>query len=50
MAGAELAKVFADQGFQLFDIGYATEEREVRLRRADGRVEDLPGVPWRHAT
>ncbi|MFI6293084.1 thiamine-phosphate kinase [Nonomuraea sp. NPDC050790] len=47
---SQLAKVFADEGFQLFEIGYATKEREVRLRRADGRVEELPGVGWRHAT
>ncbi|MFC0039134.1 thiamine-phosphate kinase [Actinomadura rayongensis] len=30
------------------EIGHATEERAVVLRRRDGTVEDLPGVPWRH--
>ncbi|GAA4239338.1 hypothetical protein GCM10022254_59040 [Actinomadura meridiana] len=45
-----LSKSFADAGLQLTEIGYATEEHAVCLRRADGRDEDLPGVPWRHAT
>lgn len=47
---SRLSKIFADAGLQFFDIGYATAEREVRLKRADGREEELPGVPWRHAT
>ncbi|MFI0410441.1 thiamine-phosphate kinase [Actinomadura sp. 3N508] len=47
---SRLSKVFADAGLQFFDIGHATEEREVRLRRADGQEGDLPGNPWRHAT
>ncbi|SNT56516.1 thiamine-phosphate kinase [Actinomadura meyerae] len=47
---SQLAKIFADAGLGFCDIGYATEERQVRLRRADGREEELPGVPWRHAT
>ncbi|WP_412515740.1 thiamine-phosphate kinase [Actinomadura madurae] len=45
-----LSKVFADAGLQFSDIGHATEERQVRLRGADGREQELPGVPWRHAT
>ncbi|MEV3927665.1 thiamine-phosphate kinase [Actinomadura coerulea] len=44
-----LAKFFADAGLQFSDIGYATEEPDVRLRREDGQEEELPGVPWRHA-
>lgn len=44
-----LSKVFVDAGLRFFDIGYATESKEVALRHADGSVEDLPGVPWRHA-
>jgi thiamine-monophosphate kinase len=47
---SQLSKLFADAGLHFCDIGYATEEREVRLKRADGREEELPGVPWRHAT
>ncbi|MER6815559.1 AIR synthase-related protein [Spirillospora sp. NPDC000708] len=47
---SRLSKIFAEAGLQLFDIGYATEELQVRLRRTDGRKEELPGVPWRHAT
>ena len=46
---SRLSKIFADAGLPLY-IGYATEERRVRLRRTDGREEELPGVPWRHAT
>jgi thiamine-monophosphate kinase len=46
---SRLSKIFADAGLQFFDIGYATEELHVRLRRAHGREEELPGAPWRHA-
>lgn len=43
-----LSKIFADAEMQLFDIGYAIQERQITLRRTTGALEELPGVPWRH--
>jgi thiamine-monophosphate kinase len=45
-----LSSIFAKAGLRFYEIGYATETRKVGLRRAGGTVEELPGVPWRHAT
>jgi thiamine-monophosphate kinase len=47
---AYLREVFRSKGLSFFEIGTATERREVGLRRAGGVIEDLPGVAWRHAT
>jgi thiamine-monophosphate kinase len=34
--------------FDLFEIGTAIETPEVRLRRGDGSLDELPGKAWRH--
>lgn len=45
-----LRRDFDAHGLPFFEIGTATPEREVLLRRPDGTATDLPGVAWRHAT
>lgn len=46
----DLRRGFAERGLSFFEIGTATRDREVLLRRPDGTATELPGVAWRHAT
>lgn len=45
-----LRGIFAANDLSFAEIGEATAAREVVLRRKNGEVEDLPGVPWRHSS
>lgn len=45
-----LRAAFAARDLTFFEIGEATEERRVVLRRRDGTDTGLPGTAWRHAT
>jgi thiamine-monophosphate kinase len=41
---------FQAEGLSFFEIGSATADLRVGLRRRGGTIEELPGVAWRHAT
>ena len=43
-----LRETFSREGLSLHEIGWATEERSVVLRRSSGELGMLPGAPWRH--
>lgn len=47
---ASLRAAFEEQGGHLYEIGVATAETSVILRRSDGTADPLPGNAWRHAT
>lgn len=47
---APLKRAFQEQDLCFFEIGVATQGRDVVLRHGDGAAEDLPGDTWRHAT
>ncbi|RCG31531.1 thiamine-phosphate kinase [Sphaerisporangium album] len=43
-----LRQMFRGTGLSFHEIGWATEDPAVLLRRASGAMETLPGSPWRH--
>lgn len=45
-----LRALFEEHGGRLHEIGVATAETSVLLRRTDGTTGELPGNAWRHAT
>lgn len=47
---APLRALFEEHDSRLYEIGVATAETAVLLRRSDGTVSTLPGNAWRHAT
>lgn len=46
----ECKTTFAKAGLKCIEIGEITVEKENTLVRSDGRVEPLPGVPWKQQT
>lgn len=47
---SHFGEILQAQGLSFFEIGVATEAREVMMRRISGGTEELPGAAWRHAT